>query len=110
MTPGEKLNEIASLDDRLVIGLSSGTSFDGIDAALVRITGRGDDICVELLSFACVPFEPSLRDTIREQSFAPPLGQIPLLMSELGSRASLVGAAYLASLRENPPSLLPPPM
>ena len=64
MTPGEKLNEIASLDDRLVIGLSSGTSFDGIDVALVRITGRGDDICVELLSFACVPFESSLRERI----------------------------------------------
>jgi glucokinase len=55
-------------------------------------------------------FEPSLRDTIRTQSFAPPLGQIPLLLSKLGSRASLVGAAYLASLRENPASLLPPPL
>jgi glucokinase len=62
------------------------------------------------VSGAFTLFEPSLRDTIREQSFAPPLGQIPLLLSELGSRASLVGAAYLPSLRENPPSLLPPPM
>ena len=64
MTLGERLHEIACRDERLVVGLSSGTSFDGIDAALVAIRGHGDRVSVELVSFACVPFERSLRDRI----------------------------------------------
>ena len=61
MALGSTLNEIASRDTRLVIGLSSGTPCDGIDAALVEIRGHGDDVDTELLSFVCAPFEPSLR-------------------------------------------------
>jgi anhydro-N-acetylmuramic acid kinase len=59
-----KLDEIASLSERLVVGLSSGTSFDGIDAALVRVAGLGPDLRAELISFVCVPFDPSLRSRI----------------------------------------------
>ncbi len=44
--------------------------------------------------------EPSLRTTMREQAFSPPLGQVPLLVSQLGARAGLVGAAYLPMVRE----------
>ena len=43
--------------------------------------------------------EPSLRNTLRSQAFAPPLGQVPLLVSQLGPRAGLVGAAYLPMVR-----------
>ena len=47
-------------------------------------------------------FEPSLRETLTAQVFAAPLGQIPLVVSQLGARAGLVGAAYLPTLRPNP--------
>ena len=91
MTPGEKLRAIASLDERLVIGLSSGTSFDGIDAALVRINGRGDDIRVELLSFVCAPFEPALRERIARSSAgnAPELTRLNFDVGEAFAAAAL---------------------
>jgi len=41
---------------RLVVGLMSGTSMDGVDAALVQIRGKDDYIRVRLLDFFRVPF------------------------------------------------------
>jgi anhydro-N-acetylmuramic acid kinase len=60
----ERIARIASQPARLVVGLSSGTSFDGIDAALVEISGHGDDAEVELHGFFCGPFDPGVRDRI----------------------------------------------
>ncbi len=48
----------------LVIGLMSGTSVDGIDAALVDITGTDEDLKVELLSGATYPYPDELREQI----------------------------------------------
>jgi anhydro-N-acetylmuramic acid kinase len=47
-----------------VIGLISGTSVDGIDAALVNISGRDWDIKVELVAGATYPYPPELRKRI----------------------------------------------
>ena len=47
-----------------VIGLISGTSVDGIDAALVNITGRDEDLKVELLAGATYPYAAELRSQI----------------------------------------------
>jgi anhydro-N-acetylmuramic acid kinase len=49
----------------IAIGLMSGTSLDGIDAALVRIEPRGTSYAFELLRFATVPFGDALYDDIR---------------------------------------------
>src|SRR5206468_3645073 len=46
---------------RLAVGLMSGTSMDGIDAALVRLTGPHDELRVRLLAFATVPYPSRLR-------------------------------------------------
>ena len=42
--------------------------------------------------------EPSCRKTLLEVSFAKPLAEVPLLVSELGDRAGTIGAALLPSL------------
>ncbi len=47
-----------------VIGLMSGTSVDGIDAALVKITGTTLDLRVELLAGETYPYPDSLRSQI----------------------------------------------
>ena len=49
----------------IAIGLMSGTSLDGIDAALVRIEPRGNNYDFELLQFRTVPFEGELATALR---------------------------------------------
>ncbi|MEZ4548337.1 MAG: anhydro-N-acetylmuramic acid kinase [Thermodesulfobacteriota bacterium] len=46
--------------ERVVIGLISGTSMDGIDAALVKIKGKGAGAEIELLEFTCIPYSPEI--------------------------------------------------
>ena len=47
-----------------VIGLISGTSVDGIDAALVEISGTEDDLAVELLAGNTYSYPATLREKI----------------------------------------------
>ena len=49
---------------RYVIGIMSGTSADGVDAALCRITGHGTASNIEQLAFHFEPFPPAVRDEI----------------------------------------------
>ena len=51
---------------RLVVGLMSGTSADGIDAVLTRITGSGLSTKVEQLGFYFMPFDSATRQRILE--------------------------------------------
>ncbi|TRT79017.1 MAG: anhydro-N-acetylmuramic acid kinase, partial [Microcystis aeruginosa Ma_AC_P_19900807_S299] len=48
----------------LVIGLMSGTSVDGIDTALVEISGTVESPQVQLLAGETYPYSPRLRETI----------------------------------------------
>src|SRR3712207_6534238 len=45
----------------LCVGLISGTSADGIDAALLRIEGAGGGARVELVEFVSVPYPDEVR-------------------------------------------------
>lgn len=58
------MEDLASKETRLVIGLMSGTSCDGIDASLVRISGSGLESRVEELGFVSLPYERSFRERL----------------------------------------------
>lgn len=61
-----KLHRIASKKSRLIIGLMSGTSLDGLDVALCKITGHGSATKVQLVQFDTWPYEPVVKDRIRK--------------------------------------------
>ena len=55
------LKSLIDKKDKLVIGLMSGTSKDGIDAALVRLQGNGVNTDIELVKFICVEYGDDVR-------------------------------------------------
>jgi len=59
-------NRYAAKSEHLVIGLMSGTSLDGVDAALVRIlTGEsGAFASIDLVKHAYLPYSDELRDLV----------------------------------------------
>ncbi len=63
---------------KLAIGLISGTSADGIDAALVRIRGKGTATRVQLLAYETYPYPKGLRELILANSL-PGTGSVDLL-------------------------------
>ena len=60
MNPWQQLQADAGRSPRLLIGLMSGTSADGTDAALVHFTGEA----VETVAFVSVPFADDIRGRI----------------------------------------------
>ena len=54
------LDDIRKLSERCVAGLMTGTSMDGLDVAICRIT-PGDQLAFELLVFQTVPMPEELR-------------------------------------------------
>jgi anhydro-N-acetylmuramic acid kinase len=53
----------------LAVGLMSGTSMDGVDAALVRIPSGWRDPAVDLLAFETQPYPQELRSSLMELAF-----------------------------------------
>lgn len=59
------LAELLNKREKLVVGLMSGTSLDGIDAAIVRIAGAGVGSKAELVAFSALPYEDELRERLK---------------------------------------------
>ncbi len=59
-----KLSEIASKKKRLIVGLSSGTSADGVDSALVRIEGSGTELKAQTLLHDTYPYPDHIREAV----------------------------------------------
>ncbi len=61
----KKLTAIATNSKRLIIGLMSGTSLDGLDIALCSISGCGVSTSLELLHFETIPYPDMVKEKIR---------------------------------------------
>ncbi len=61
----EQLYRIAGKENRMIIGLMSGTSLDGLDVALCRFKGSGLDTSVELLSFETISYDHDFKEEVK---------------------------------------------
>lgn len=62
----EKLYSISLKKERIILGLMSGTSLDGLDLALCKFSGSGLETKVELLNFATVNYQSSFKEEIKQ--------------------------------------------
>ncbi|RYG49401.1 MAG: anhydro-N-acetylmuramic acid kinase, partial [Chitinophagaceae bacterium] len=60
-----RLFEIASREERMIIGLMSGTSMDGLDIALCRFSGHGPAGKVEVVKFMTAGYTDAFRDQVK---------------------------------------------
>ena len=78
-------------------------------AMMGEALGRGIAAVQNLLDLNAIVFtggvagsfdliEPHVRKALRAHTFAPPLAEVPLLLSDLGEVAGIIGAAYLTTL------------
>jgi anhydro-N-acetylmuramic acid kinase len=60
-----KLCNIAEKKQRIIIGLMSGTSLDGLDVALCKLSNSGLQTKIELLQFETVAFDADFKNEIK---------------------------------------------
>ena len=83
---------------RRVVGLMSGTSLDGVDAALVEITGSGKDLSIEALAFISRSYPSPLRALLFKNS-SPDTSSV-LEISQLNVRLAVEYAGIVRDVVE----------
>ena len=61
----QKLFDVARKDEKLCIGLMSGTSLDGLDIALCRFSGNGLQTKFNLLQFTTIPYADTFKQEVK---------------------------------------------
>ncbi len=91
---GKDIIQLEKKNEKIVIGLMSGTSVDGIDAALVKIRGNGLSTRARLLFFQVYPYPQTVRKKILN-IFSPRTGTVDkichlnFVLGELFAQAAL---------------------
>ncbi|MBQ4835285.1 anhydro-N-acetylmuramic acid kinase [Pseudoalteromonas luteoviolacea] len=60
----DKLYNLATKSERIIIGLMSGTSLDGLDIAVCKISGHGRDTYCEVSHFATIAYDKATKSKI----------------------------------------------
>lgn len=82
----KKLSDIAQKETRRIIGLMSGTSLDGLDIALCRLSNSGSDTLLEVEKHTTVLFTDTFRNELRSltQREHISLQQVAIMNVEIG--------------------------
>ncbi|MBB5621075.1 anhydro-N-acetylmuramic acid kinase [Pedobacter cryoconitis] len=81
------LARIAAAPSRIIAGLMSGTSLDGLDIALCEFTGSGLETKVKVLHFITMPYSQQFKEELKAISFKTQveLQKVTLLNAVIGS-------------------------
>ena len=93
---------------RVVVGLMSGTSLDGVDAAVVRLEGSGAALTVEPLAFVSEPYDDALRAALAAcvEARTSDVRLVSQLHARLGERFADVARAALGAAGVGRPDLV----
>ena len=82
-----KLVSIAAAPSRVIAGLMSGTSLDGLDIALCEFHGAGLDTQLKVLHFITMPYEEDFKEELKAISFKDQadLQKVTLMNAKIGS-------------------------
>ena len=84
----KKFKELENKNKKIVAGLMSGTSLDGVDVALLEIEGNGTSTKLELIGYLQYPFPKGLRkellkNSLKETSNVESISQLNFLIPHI---------------------------
>jgi len=90
----EKISKIRQKSERKIVGLMSGTSADGITAALVKVRGNYTSTKVSLIKYNTYPYDREIREKIFElfdlnKSNSEKICEMNFLLGELLANATM---------------------
>lgn len=89
------LHHLLNTPERIVAGLMSGTSLDGIDAAVVRVRGSGTALALEPLAYCHTDYAPPLREVLLRNVEAATSN-----VRDLSQLNALLGCLFAAAVRD----------
>ena len=95
-SPLERLaGALRAPEGAVVVGLMSGTSADGVDAACCRLAGRGSSVRCDVLGTAATPYPGSVAAELRrpEDLHAPDVARLSALVGSAFADAALAAIA-----------------
>lgn len=95
----EKLYQIANKESKLILGLMSGTSLDGLDLALCRFSGFGSQTNFQIIRHTTVDYPAEIKQQIRE-IFAKETIHFPSL-STLNAQIGILHAELILATLES---------
>jgi 1,6-anhydro-N-acetylmuramate kinase len=74
-----KLREISQKEKRIILGLMSGTSADGLDISICSVSGSGTETSFELMKFTTAAYSPIIIEKMKTFLFDENAGQADIL-------------------------------